>query len=141
MFTWPAVFTVQLSKTWRQAGLSRGFVDYSENGEQKEHRHTGVIKEFNPDKKSLPPLLCDCEVTINKQTFLYIESLKLPKLPRITKVYHNLPIWPPHTNQILLEHTVGTHWERKGDNCHSSRRWRSLTVCTRLMLSLISPTH
>ena len=30
VYTWLAVCTVQLIKTWRQAGLSRVFVDYSE---------------------------------------------------------------------------------------------------------------
>ena len=32
--TWPAVYTVQMINNWRKAGLIRGFVDYSENGEQ-----------------------------------------------------------------------------------------------------------
>jgi hypothetical protein len=30
---------VQLINKWCQAGLSRGFVDYSENGEQKKDRN------------------------------------------------------------------------------------------------------
>ena len=34
VYTWPTVCTVQLNNTWRQAGISRGFVDYSLNGEQ-----------------------------------------------------------------------------------------------------------
>ena len=43
VYTLPAVCTVQLINTWHQAGLSRGFVDYYENGEQihtQIHRHT-----------------------------------------------------------------------------------------------------
>ena len=43
VYTLSAVCTVQLINTWHQAGLSRGFVDYSENGEQihtQIHRHT-----------------------------------------------------------------------------------------------------
>ena len=39
VYTWPVVCTVQLINIWRQAGLSRGFVDYSENGE---HTHTHI---------------------------------------------------------------------------------------------------
>ena len=49
--TWPAVCTVQLINTWRKAGLSRGFVDYSENGEQihrsqitDRHTHKGSFR-------------------------------------------------------------------------------------------------
>ena len=34
MYTWS---TVLLINTWRQAGLSRGFVDYSENGEHTDN--------------------------------------------------------------------------------------------------------
>ena len=33
VYTLSAVGTVQLINNWRQAGLSRGFVDYFENGE------------------------------------------------------------------------------------------------------------
>ena len=36
VYTWPAVCTVQLVNTWRQAGLSGVFVDYSEIGEHKD---------------------------------------------------------------------------------------------------------
>ena len=32
VYTWQAVCTVQLINTWCQAGISKGFVDYSENG-------------------------------------------------------------------------------------------------------------
>jgi hypothetical protein len=34
VYTLPAVITVQLINTMRQAGISRGFVDNSENGKQ-----------------------------------------------------------------------------------------------------------
>ena len=37
VYTWPTICTVQLNNTWRQAGISRGFVDYSRNGG---HTHT-----------------------------------------------------------------------------------------------------
>ena len=56
--TLPAVCTVQLINTWRQAGLSRGFVDYSENGEHTDtqidtqidtHTHTRVPIESISD--------------------------------------------------------------------------------------------
>ena len=53
---WLALCTVQLINTWRKAGLSRGFVDYSENGGQihrythtHTHRHTRVSIESVPD--------------------------------------------------------------------------------------------
>ena len=53
VYTLSAVCTVQLINNWRQAGLSRGFVDKSENGEQRTdtqtHRHTGVPIESVPD--------------------------------------------------------------------------------------------
>ena len=51
--TWQAVCTVQLINTWRKAGLSRGFVDYYENEEHTDNRHTdthtGVHIESVPD--------------------------------------------------------------------------------------------
>ena len=39
VYTLPAVCTVQLINTWRQAGLSRGSVDYSENGGHQTDRN------------------------------------------------------------------------------------------------------
>ena len=51
VYTLSAVGTVQLINNWRQDGLSRGFVDYSENGEQTDsqiHRYTGVVIESAP---------------------------------------------------------------------------------------------
>ena len=57
VYTMSAVCNVQLINNWRQAGLSRGFVDYSENGGQIDthytdthtHRHTRVSIESVPD--------------------------------------------------------------------------------------------
>ena len=45
MYTLSPVYTVQLINTWCQAGLSRGFVDYSENGAHTDRqidKHTEV---------------------------------------------------------------------------------------------------
>ena len=43
----PAVCTVQLSNTWRQTGLRRGFVDYSENGEHTDRYISPYIVKCN----------------------------------------------------------------------------------------------
>ena len=40
VYTWPVVSTAQLINAWHQAGLSRGFVDYSESGEQMHRKIT-----------------------------------------------------------------------------------------------------
>ena len=47
VYTWPAVCTVKLINTWRQAGNSRGFVDNSED-RKTEYRYTGVHIESVP---------------------------------------------------------------------------------------------
>ena len=44
VYTLPAVCTVQLINTWRQAGLDRGFVDYSEKGGTHRQIHTHTHK-------------------------------------------------------------------------------------------------
>ena len=56
VYTLPAVCTVHLINTWHQAGLRRGCIDYSENGEQIHrytqrytHTHTGVPIESVQD--------------------------------------------------------------------------------------------
>ena len=40
LYTWPAVCTVEIINTWRQAGLSRSYVELSENTEQIENTET-----------------------------------------------------------------------------------------------------
>ena len=36
VYTWPAVCTLQLIKTWRQAGLSRGFMTILETEDTRQ---------------------------------------------------------------------------------------------------------
>ena len=73
VYTLPADCTVQLINTWRHAGLSRGFVDYSENEEQIDtqiHTHKQTNTHFFVRPKHLHSHALICFV----RNLLYVTS-------------------------------------------------------------------